>query len=135
MAQAYMLNTKVGRYEQQVDKMFDFTAERMTRSVDESLERLGLEYIDCIQVSDPKQPRSPSKRILILLVCACNQDCIYSTAEGTHEHMCDGHTPFFPHVDSAASCNPLHVVEGLPISPSHTCVDLRIHAHAPCHAG
>ncbi len=50
MSQAYMLNTKVGRYEQEVDKMFDFTAERVTRSVDESLERLGLEYIDCIQV-------------------------------------------------------------------------------------
>ena len=31
--------------------MFDFRAERVIRSVDESLQRLGLEYIDIIQVS------------------------------------------------------------------------------------
>jgi aryl-alcohol dehydrogenase-like predicted oxidoreductase len=47
---AYMLNTKVGRYEQEVENMFDFSAERITRSVDESLARMGVDYIDCIQV-------------------------------------------------------------------------------------
>lgn len=32
--------------------MFDFRAERVTRSVYESLERLGLDHIDVIQVGD-----------------------------------------------------------------------------------
>src|SRR5207253_6190639 len=41
--------TKVGRYG--VDQ-FDFTADRITRSVDESLERLGVDYIDLIQCHD-----------------------------------------------------------------------------------
>lgn len=48
--QAYMLNTKVGRYEKEVENMFDYSAERVTRSVEESLARMGLDYIDCIQV-------------------------------------------------------------------------------------
>jgi L-galactose dehydrogenase len=30
--------------------MFDFSAERTIRSVDESLQRLGLDYVDIIQV-------------------------------------------------------------------------------------
>lgn len=34
--------------------MFDFTAERVTASIDESLKRLGVEYIDSIQVHDPE---------------------------------------------------------------------------------
>lgn len=48
--QAYMLNTKVGRYEKEVENMFDYSAERVARSVEESLARMGLDYIDCIQV-------------------------------------------------------------------------------------
>ena len=32
--------------------MFDFTREQTTRSVEQSLERLGVEYIDLIQVHD-----------------------------------------------------------------------------------
>ena len=32
--------------------MFDFTREQTTRSVEQSLERLGVEYIDLIQVLD-----------------------------------------------------------------------------------
>ena len=50
--QAYYLATKVGRYELEVGGMFDFSRERVTRSVTESLERLGLDYIDLIQVHD-----------------------------------------------------------------------------------
>ncbi|XP_031562600.1 L-galactose dehydrogenase-like isoform X2 [Actinia tenebrosa] len=50
--ESYILTTKVGRYLPEVEKMFDFSAERVTRSVDESLERLGLSYIDIIQVHD-----------------------------------------------------------------------------------
>ena len=45
----FIIGTKCGRYD--VDK-FDFSAERVTRSVDESLERMGLEYLDIIQCHD-----------------------------------------------------------------------------------
>eukprot|EP00041_Stephanoeca_diplocostata_P015474 m.295682 g.295682 ORF g.295682 m.295682 type:complete len:265 (+) comp20045_c0_seq1:133-927(+) len=51
---AYYISTKVGRYLPDTLEMFDFSAERVTRSVDESLERLGLEYIDVIQIHDPE---------------------------------------------------------------------------------
>ena len=47
---AYYLATKVGRYEQEVGNMFDFTREKTIKSVEQSLERLGVEYIDLIQV-------------------------------------------------------------------------------------
>ncbi|XP_048755124.2 uncharacterized protein LOC125666052 isoform X2 [Ostrea edulis] len=49
---AYYMATKVGRYKPEVDEMFDFSAERTLRSVDESLQRLGLDYVDIIQVHD-----------------------------------------------------------------------------------
>ena len=45
----YVLATKVGRYG---EDEFDFTAARVTRSVDESLQRLGVDYIDIIQCHD-----------------------------------------------------------------------------------
>src|SRR5512136_1280064 len=45
----YYLATKVGRYG---DAEFDFSARRVTASVDESLSRLSLEYIDVIQCHD-----------------------------------------------------------------------------------
>lgn len=41
---------QVCRYEPEIEKMFDFSAERTLQSVEESLKRLGLEYIDVIQV-------------------------------------------------------------------------------------
>lgn len=49
---AYYLHTKVGRYRPDVLGMFDFSAERTLRSVDESLARLRVDCIDCIQVHD-----------------------------------------------------------------------------------
>ena len=49
---AYYIATKVGRYELEMGKMFDFSRNRILKSVDESLERLGLDYIDLIQVHD-----------------------------------------------------------------------------------
>ncbi|XP_045167400.1 uncharacterized protein LOC123530713 [Mercenaria mercenaria] len=49
---SYYLTTKVGRYLPNPSEMFDFRAERVIRSVDESLQRLGLEYVDVIQVHD-----------------------------------------------------------------------------------
>ncbi|MBV9866975.1 MAG: aldo/keto reductase [Abitibacteriaceae bacterium] len=45
----YYLATKVGRYGE--DK-FDFSAERVTRSVEESLQRLQVDYVDIIQCHD-----------------------------------------------------------------------------------
>ncbi len=45
----YYLATKVGRYGEDV---FDFSAKRVIASVDESLTRLGLDYIDLIQCHD-----------------------------------------------------------------------------------
>ena len=45
----YFLATKVGQY---ADGVFDFSADRVTRSVDESLARLGVEYVDLIQCHD-----------------------------------------------------------------------------------
>lgn len=52
--EAYYLNTKVGRYFPEPLRTFDFTAARVTQSVDESLARLQVDYIDCIQVHDPE---------------------------------------------------------------------------------
>jgi aryl-alcohol dehydrogenase-like predicted oxidoreductase len=45
----YYLATKVGRYG---DSDFDFSAQRITKSVEESLSRLGLDYIDILQSHD-----------------------------------------------------------------------------------
>ena len=45
----YYLATKVGRYG---DQAFDFSAKRVTASVDESLARLGLDHVDIIQCHD-----------------------------------------------------------------------------------
>jgi L-galactose dehydrogenase len=44
----YHLATKVGQY----GNTFDFSAERVTRSLDESCARLGVEYIDLLQCHD-----------------------------------------------------------------------------------
>lgn len=45
----YYLATKVGQYGQEE---FDFSAERVTRSLDESCARLGVDYIDLLQCHD-----------------------------------------------------------------------------------
>jgi L-galactose dehydrogenase len=47
----YILATKVGRYGME-EKDFDFSAARVTASVDESLQRMGVDYIDLIQCHD-----------------------------------------------------------------------------------
>lgn len=49
--ESYLLATKVGRYGYKASD-FDFSAERVRRSVDESLVRLGVDHIDFIQVHD-----------------------------------------------------------------------------------
>src|SRR5215210_5410444 len=47
----YLPATKVGRYGKEQND-FDFSAERVTRSLDESLKRLGVKYVDFIRVHD-----------------------------------------------------------------------------------
>ena len=47
----YYLATKVARYGP-AEKDFDFSAQRVTASVEESLARLGVDYVDFIQVHD-----------------------------------------------------------------------------------
>ena len=48
----YFLSTKVGRYGQDGKNTWDYSAERVTRSVYESMERLGVDFIDLINVHD-----------------------------------------------------------------------------------
>jgi L-galactose dehydrogenase len=45
----FLLSTKVGRYG---DDLFDFSLERARSSIDESLARLGLDYVDLLHVHD-----------------------------------------------------------------------------------
>lgn len=47
----YILATKCGRYGHDLPD-FDFSADRITRSIDESLERLGVDHIDIFQAHD-----------------------------------------------------------------------------------
>ncbi|XP_030755169.1 L-galactose dehydrogenase-like [Sitophilus oryzae] len=49
---AYYLSTKCCRYEKDLALMFDFSAERTRKSIDESLTRLKLSYVDILQVHD-----------------------------------------------------------------------------------
>src|SRR5207253_2271890 len=47
----YILATKVGRYGNDA-KDFDFSAARVARSLEESLQRLGVDHVDLIQAHD-----------------------------------------------------------------------------------
>ena len=51
---AYYLTTKCARYNPGALEMFDFSFERTLASVDESLARLQVDYIDTVQVHDPE---------------------------------------------------------------------------------
>lgn len=48
----YYLSTKVGRYGEDGHNTWDYSAERVTKSVYESMERLNIDYIDIINVHD-----------------------------------------------------------------------------------
>ena len=48
----YYLSTKVGRYGKDGKNFWDYSAERVTASVFESMERLNIDYIDLINVHD-----------------------------------------------------------------------------------
>ena len=47
---SFYIATKVGRYELNAGEMFDFTREKTLTSVQNSLNRLGVDTIDIIQV-------------------------------------------------------------------------------------
>lgn len=47
-----ILATKAGRYDKELETGFDFSAQRIMRSVEESLRRLQTDYIDVYQVHD-----------------------------------------------------------------------------------
>lgn len=49
--EAYYIATKVGRYELDYKNMFNFSKEKTRKSFNKSLELLGLNYVDVIQVS------------------------------------------------------------------------------------
>lgn len=48
----FVLSTKVGRYGENGVNTWDYSAERVTKSVYESMERLNIDYIDIIYVHD-----------------------------------------------------------------------------------
>ncbi len=50
--ESFYLATKAGRYGEGEGKSYDYSSERVIQSVDESLERMGVDYIDIIQVHD-----------------------------------------------------------------------------------
>jgi aryl-alcohol dehydrogenase-like predicted oxidoreductase len=50
--QKFFIGTKVGRYERDTPSMFDFSRKKALQSAEESLRRLGLEYVDVLQVHD-----------------------------------------------------------------------------------
>ncbi|XP_030240308.1 L-galactose dehydrogenase isoform X1 [Drosophila navojoa] len=50
--EAYYIATKVGRYELEPERMFDFSAAKTRESVKKSLGLLGLDYVDVLQVHD-----------------------------------------------------------------------------------
>lgn len=49
---AYYVSTKVGRYEIDVTKQFDFTRKKIRESVEKSMSLLGLDYLDLVQIHD-----------------------------------------------------------------------------------
>ena len=51
---AYYINTKIGRYDKDPMRMFDFSYEKTYQAGLDSLRRLGLEQIDSLQIHDPE---------------------------------------------------------------------------------
>ncbi|XP_072401192.1 uncharacterized protein [Diabrotica undecimpunctata] len=49
---AYYLATKIGRYEQDPKLMFNFSAQKTRESINTSLKRLKVDYVDVLQVHD-----------------------------------------------------------------------------------
>lgn len=50
--EAYYIATKVGRYTRNYDTMFDYSAKKTRASVNNSLKKLGLDYVDVVLIHD-----------------------------------------------------------------------------------
>lgn len=61
--QSLTINTKIGRYEAEPPRQFDFSREKTIQSVKTSLQRLGLDNVDVLQLHDPEF--SPTLDILL----------------------------------------------------------------------
>eukprot|EP00908_Phaeocystis_cordata_P024612 Transcript_707.p1 GENE.Transcript_707~~Transcript_707.p1 ORF type:complete len:401 (+),score=181.86 Transcript_707:43-1203(+) len=61
--QAFYLNSKIGRYDKDPMRMFDFTYEKTYQGVLDTLKRLQLDYVDSMQVHDPEF--APSTDIIV----------------------------------------------------------------------
>lgn len=59
--QAVYIHTKVGRYEKDPLQQFDFSAQRVEQSVSDSMRRLGVDYIDVVQIHDPEFLADPTQ--------------------------------------------------------------------------
>ena len=70
--ESFVVSTKCGRYGH---NGFDFSAERVTRSVDESLERLNLDYVD-IMICHDIEFVSLDQVLNFSFFCPCLRDCI-----------------------------------------------------------
>lgn len=57
------INTKVGRYEADLSRQFDFTFETTMKSVERSLKRMKCMYIDVLQLHDPEY--APTLAVLL----------------------------------------------------------------------
>merc|ERR1719263_1149266 len=51
---AYYINSKIGRYEKDPLRMFDFSYEKTYQAGLDTLRRLKLDYVDSLQVHDPE---------------------------------------------------------------------------------
>ena len=70
---AYYLHTKVGRYQPDPLETFDFSYERTLRSVDESLKRMRVEYLDTVQGACGvvgTSGRQPCNTFILLNTCS-----------------------------------------------------------------
>jgi L-galactose dehydrogenase len=77
--QDIIINTKVGRYEADPHKQFDFSREATLSSVQQSLKRLRCQYIDVLQLHDPEFAPSleqlMKETIPAMLQCRSNGWC------------------------------------------------------------
>ena len=65
----FYVATKVGRYELEVDKMFDFSVKTITSKFEESLKKLQLDYVDVLQIHDVEFCKSLDQ--ILKVNCCC----------------------------------------------------------------
>jgi len=70
---AYYINSKIGRYDQDPLKMFDFSFAKTYQAVSDTLTRLGLDYVDSMQIHDPEF--IPDREILLSQTLPALQRC------------------------------------------------------------